>query len=58
MELELSEKQLPEKVVSAPVAGYLYFPLPAKKRRGAYELEYDGTAGKATLALEAATPRE
>jgi hypothetical protein len=58
MELELGEQQLPEKVITAPVAGYLYFPLAEKKRRGAYELEYDGPAGKVTLALEPEAPRK
>jgi hypothetical protein len=58
MALELGEKQLPEKVISGPVAGYLYFPLAEKKRLGAWELEYDGPAGKVTLPLEPEAPRK
>jgi len=41
MELELSRKGLPEGEISAPVAGYLYFPLPKKKKKkAAFQLEY------------------
>lgn len=39
MELELSEKGLPEGTASAPVAGYLYFST-AKKKNALYQLEY------------------
>jgi hypothetical protein len=47
MESELSEQQLPEKVIAAPVAGYLY--LPVKPRAGAvYELEYK-TGGETVI---------
>jgi hypothetical protein len=53
MEIELSEKGLPEGSFSKPVAGYLYFPLPAGKRPpAAYELEYDAPAGKLLLVLK------
>ena len=40
METELSEKVLPEGDASAPVSGYLYFPLSAKKKRNALQLKY------------------
>lgn len=39
MELELSEKGLPEGQAAAPVAGYLYFPLTWKKNTK-YQLQY------------------
>jgi hypothetical protein len=39
MELELSEKGLPEGTASAPVAGHLYFSI-AKKKNALYQLEY------------------
>ena len=55
MELELGEQQLPEQVVTKPVAGYLYFPLPTKKKGVAYELEYNGPAGKLVLSFPPAT---
>jgi hypothetical protein len=51
MELELGDQQLPEKVITAPVAGYLYFPLENRKTDTAYVLEYRGGAGKADLPL-------
>jgi len=40
METELSEKGLPEGDASAPVSGYLYFPLSAKKKGTALQLKY------------------
>ncbi len=39
MEAELSEKGLPEGIVSAPVAGYIYFPISAKKKDANRQLE-------------------
>ncbi len=39
METELSEKALPEGTATAPVSGYVYFPV-ALKRKAAYQLEY------------------
>ena len=52
METELAEKQLPEKTIAAPAAGYLYFPVRInKKKPQKYELEYDGPAGRMTLPL-------
>lgn len=41
MELELSEKALPEGSASAAVSGYLYFSLPpSKDKKSAHQLEY------------------
>lgn len=54
MEAELGDQQLPEKVTTAPVAGYLYFPLATKKKNTVYELEYQGRAGKLVIPLEPA----
>ncbi len=51
MEMELAEQQLPEKVVTAPVAGYLYLPGKVKPDRQ-YELEYQSPAGKVVVRLE------
>jgi hypothetical protein len=39
MERELSDKGLPEGIMSRPVAGYLYFSFPDKKKIGSYDLE-------------------
>lgn len=58
METELADQQLPEKVIAAPVAGYLYFPLQAKKKNAAYELEYRGQAGRAVIPLERQPSRD
>lgn len=51
MELELREKGLPEGQINRPVAGYLYFPLPSKKKTSARELDYLGDQAKLTLVL-------
>ena len=40
METELTDKSLPEGRTAKPVAGYLYFPFPGKKKDVAYDLEY------------------
>ena len=54
MELELTEKSLPEGNTRNPVAGYLYFPLPDKKKKAArYQLEY--AAGNMKLSLPLAS---
>jgi hypothetical protein len=50
METELSEKGLPEGTTSAPVAGYLYFPI-AKKKNVKYQLEYVVDGKKVVLPL-------
>jgi hypothetical protein len=39
MEAELSEKGLPEGILSAPVAGYIYFPISSKKKDANHQLE-------------------
>ena len=57
MELELSEKGLPEGEAIAPVAGYLYFALPQTKDKAkdkkapARQLEYTLYSNKVVLAL-------
>jgi hypothetical protein len=50
MEAELNAKALPEAQISRPVAGYLYF-IPAKKKGGAYTLDYSSDAGRLQLTL-------
>lgn len=51
MVTELKEKQLPAGEAKAPVAGYLYFPVPSKKTKGHYELQYLKNGEKVTLSL-------
>jgi hypothetical protein len=51
MELELSEQGLPEGAASAPVAGYLYFPLSSKKKHTTHQLEYTLNGNKVVLPL-------
>lgn len=54
MELELGEKGLPEGTASAPVAGYLYFALPANKdkdKKSTRQLEYTLNGEKVVLQL-------
>jgi len=50
METELSEKGLPEGAASAPVAGYIYFPVSSKKN-GARQLECKVGEEKIVLSL-------
>jgi hypothetical protein len=50
METELADKELKSGDVSAPVAGYLYFPVTSKGTR-AYQLEYRGTDTTSKLML-------
>ncbi|HEY6307346.1 MAG TPA: hypothetical protein VI488_12905 [Candidatus Angelobacter sp.] len=50
MELELSEKSLPQGNTSTPVSGYLYFNL-AQKKNAKYQLEYMLDGKKVVLAL-------
>jgi hypothetical protein len=57
METELTEKGLPEGKTARAVAGYLYFPMRAKKRAVAYEIEYQGGSGTAVLPLGEAASR-
>jgi hypothetical protein len=56
MELELSDKGLPEGKFTQPVAGYLYFPIPARKKPAAYELEYMGRTARLLLPLQPHKP--
>jgi hypothetical protein len=58
METELAEQQIPEKVITGPVAGYLYFPVKLKSRNVDWELEYNSPAGKAVLKLANPAPRK
>lgn len=51
METELSEKGLPEGAASAPVAGYIYFPLTSKKKNTTLKLEYKVNVETVSLAL-------
>lgn len=52
METELAEQQIPEKVITGPVAGYLYFPVKLKSRNVDWELEYNSPAGKTVIKLK------
>lgn len=48
----LEDKALPEGKTTRPVAGYLYFPMTAAKRKNvAYELTYFADGGKVRVAL-------
>jgi hypothetical protein len=52
METELLEKGLPEGAVLKPMAGYLYFPRPARMKSGdSFELQYIGDEGTVKLPL-------
>lgn len=51
METELRDKQLPQGRADKPVAGYLYFPVPSKKVRGNYELQYSREGQKVSVPL-------
>jgi hypothetical protein len=52
IEAELKEKGLPEVSAWEPVAGYLYFSLPKKKKGTNYELVYRTADKKVVLALK------
>jgi len=52
MELELTEKALPEDAVSAPVAGYLYFSLAKNNKKAVHQLEYTLNGQKVSLKLD------
>ena len=52
MELELTEKALPEDTASAPVAGYLYFSLSKDNKKAVHELEYTLNGRKVSLKLD------
>jgi hypothetical protein len=51
IEAELTEKTLPETTAWEPVAGYLYFSVP-KKKKGGYELVYMAGEKKVVLPLK------
>ncbi len=51
MERELSDKALPEGTATRPVAGYLYFPRPAKKKSGPVELTWYAPSGTVKVPL-------
>jgi len=51
MERELYEKALPDAMVSSPVAGYLYFPVPNSNKKAKYHLTYSGQAEPVDLTL-------
>lgn len=53
MEALLKKWALPHGKINSPVAGYLYFPLPAKKTKGALELQYQHDGSSANLTLPA-----
>jgi hypothetical protein len=50
METELNEKSLPEGATTAPVAGYLYFPI-SRTQMATYQLEYMLNGNKVKLAF-------
>ena len=50
METELTEKGLPEGSASAPVSGYVYFPV-ARKKNQTLTLEYTVNGEKVQLRL-------
>lgn len=53
LETKLDNWALPEGKTTSPIAGYLYFPLPSKKPKGALRLEYERGNSTATLTLPA-----
>jgi len=58
MAIELKAKCLPETSTDKPVAGYLYFPVPDKRKGdNEYELEYRAQRVSMTLPLRVGTPR-
>jgi hypothetical protein len=51
MELELRDKGLPEGSTTAPVSGYVYFPISSKNKKASYQLEYMLNGEKIVLPL-------
>jgi len=51
MEAQLEKWALPEGKTASPVAGYLYFPVSAKRSKGALELQYSHEGSSANLKL-------
>jgi hypothetical protein len=48
---DLSDKAFPEGPVTEPTAGYLYFPKPAKKAKGPFDLTWYAPSGKVHLSV-------
>lgn len=55
MEAQLNKWALPEAKTASPVAGYLYFPVSAKRSKGPLELQYTHESSSANLKLPAPT---
>jgi hypothetical protein len=55
MEAQLEKWALPEGKTASPIAGYLYFPVSAKRSKGALELQYSHDGSSANLKLPAPT---
>lgn len=53
MEAQLAKWELQDGKTSSPVAGYIYFPVPAKKSKGELELQYSREDASANLKLPA-----
>lgn len=53
MEAQLEKWALPEGKTASPIAGYLYFPVSAKRSKGALELQYSHDGSSANLKLPA-----
>lgn len=51
VEAELRDKGLPEGKASSPVAGYLYFPVPSRKKEAALQLGYETNGVRVILRL-------
>jgi hypothetical protein len=55
MQAQLEKWALPEGKTASPIAGYLYFPVSAKRSKGAMELHYSHEDASANLKLPAPT---
>jgi len=53
IEAQLAKWELQDGKTSSPIAGYIYFPVPAKKSKGALELQYAHESSSANLTLPA-----
>lgn len=53
MEAQLDKWALPEGKTASPVAGYVYFPVSAKRSKGALELQYSHDGSSVSLKLPA-----
>lgn len=53
LDQELHAKALPEATITAPVAGYLYFPKPSKNsKHGPWVLQWDTAGGRVNIRLQ------